>query len=197
MQVYRRIANPYMPQGTPDKTNAPTPVYAPGEIGCAFSDQNTGGEYLRVLLDSGANSLTTVGAVQQGQTAYWKDQVRGIVTNDKNFCDAGATAAVNRVAGIFQLAVTAAPGQNGTDGLPLQYMCDLVIRRPNTPVKCKAANALIGAQAIVDTAANTAQVTALATATTAPTSQVLGVFANSTVDANGLALVNVSIGFAE
>ena len=71
-QVYPSIANPYMPNGTADKTNSPSPAYAPGEIGCTFTDQNTGGKYLRVYLDSGATSATPVGAPVQGQVAYWK-----------------------------------------------------------------------------------------------------------------------------
>lgn len=196
-QVYRRIANPFMPNGTPDKTNSPSPFYAPGEIGCAFSDQSTGGEYLRVVLDSGACSLTTIGAVKAGQVAFWKDQPNGIVTNDKNFCDAGASGAINRVAGIFQTAVTATPGVNGSDGNPKVYMCDLILRKTAANVQCKAATALIGAQATVDTTANTAQVLYTTGVNTAPVSQVIGVFANSTVDANGNALVDVSIGFAE
>ena len=196
-QVYRRIANPFMPNGTPDKTNSASPFYAPGEIGYAFADQNTGGEYLRVVLDSGACSLTTIGAVKAGQLAFWKDQVNGIVTNDKNFCDAGVNGSVNRVAGVFQTTVTATPGVNGTDGNPQVYMCDLIIRKTAAPVQCKPATALIGAQATADTAANTAQVLFTTGTNTAPVSQVLGVFANSTVDANGNALVDVAIGFAE
>lgn len=198
MQVYRRIQNPYMPQATPDKTNAPSPYYAPGELGCAFSDQNTGGEYLRVQLDSGAYSGTTVGAVAAGQLAFWKDEAAAIVTNDKNFCDAGASGSINRVAGIFQLAVTAAPGSVGTDGKPVMYMCDLVVRKRAFPVKTKAASALMGAQVTADTASNTAQALFTTGVNTAPVSQVLGVFANSTVDiTTGTALVDVSIGFAE
>lgn len=194
MQVYRRIANPYMPQGTPDLTNAATPVYAPGELGCVFSDQNTGGEYLRVLLDSGATAANTVGVVQAGQLAFWKDQPNALVTNDKRMCDAGPSGAINRVAGIFQLAVTAGGGVNGTDGNPLQYMCDLVVRKPAFSVYVGAA--LVGAQMTADTTANTAQGTYTTGVNTAPVSQVLGVFNSSTITANH-ASVNVAIGFAE
>lgn len=194
MQVYRRVANPYMPQGTPNLTNAPTPVYAPGEIGYAFNDQNTGGEYLRVLLDSGATASNTVGAVQAGQLAFWKDQSAGIVTNDKRQCDVGPSGAINRVAGVFQLAVTAGGGANGSDGQPLYYMTDLVIRKPATPVYVGAA--LAGAQMTADTTASTAQGTYTTGVNTAPVSQVLGVFASSTITSN-LASVNVNIGFSE
>lgn len=193
-QVYRRISNPFMPNGTPNLTNAATPVYAPGELGCAFSDQNTGNEYLRVLLDSGATSATPVGAVVTGQLAFWKDQPNSIVTNDKRFCDAGPTGAINRVAGIFPLAVTGGGGVNGTDGTPLRYMCDLVIRAASQNVY--VSSALIGAQMTCDTAANTAQGLYTTGVNTAPVSQVLGVFNSSTITSN-LAPVNVSIAFAE
>jgi len=83
MQVYSRIMSPYMPQGTSAQTNAPTPMYAPGELGCAFYDPDTGNTCLRVKLDSGATAANTVGVVAAGQLAFWKDQVAGIVTNDK------------------------------------------------------------------------------------------------------------------
>lgn len=194
-QVYRRIANPFMPNGTPDKTNAPSPFYAPGEVGYAFSDQNSGGEYLRVILDSGATSATAVGAVAAGQLAFWKDKSKGIVTNDKNQCDVGPTGAVNRVAGIFQTAVTTAPGVNGSDGNPLLYMCDLVIRKNSYPVQVTG-TIVAGGVAIADTTANTARAIAPATTTTAPVSQVLGVFTSATVT-NNTAPCDVAIAFAE
>ena len=194
-QVYRRIANPYMPNGTPDLTNSPSPYYAPGELGYAFSDQNTGGEYLRVQLDSGATAANPVGAVAAGQLAFWKDQSRSIVTNDKRQCDVGPSGAINRVAGVFQLAVTAGGGVNGTDGQPLMYMCDLVIRKPNTPMLLGAV--LLGAQVTADTTANTAQGTYTTGVNTAPVSQVLGVVASATAISGSLYPVNVNIGFAE
>jgi hypothetical protein len=194
-QVYPRIANPFMPQGTPDKTNSPTPFYAPGEIGAAFNDQSTQGSYLRAKLDSGATSSTAVGAVAAGQLAYWKDQAAGIVTNDKNQCDVGPSGAINRVAGIFQLAVTAAPGVNGTDGNPIQYVCDLVIQKRAYPVSASG-SFTIGTYAIADTTANTARVIGQATVTTAPVSQVIGVVASATVT-NNLVPVDVNIGFVD
>ncbi len=198
MQVYRRIANPYMPQGTPNLTNAPSPYYAPGELGCAFSDQNNGGEYLRVQVDSGATSSTAVGAVAPYQLAYWKDQANAIVTNDKNACDAGPAGAINRVAGIFQIAVSTAPGVLDDNGNPKMYMTDLVIRKLAYPVL--ANSALIGAQATADTTANTARVVYTTGVNTAPVSQVIGVFSSSTIGSPGpanTAPVDVSIGFAE
>ena len=194
-QVYRRIHAPYMPQGTPDKTNAPTPLYAPGELGYAFADQNTGGEYLRVLLDSGATAATSVGAVAKGQLAFWKDQPNGIVTNDKRFCDVGVSGAINRVAGVFQLAVTAGGGVNGTDGQPLMYACDLVIRRPQTSVLCSSV--LAGAQMTASTAADTPQMVYTTGVNTAPVSQVLGVCHSATAISGSLYSVDVSIGFSE
>lgn len=192
--VYRRLANPYMPNATPNLTNAATPLYAPGELGGSFSDQNTGGEYLRVLLDSGATAATTVGAVVAGQLAFWKDQPNSIVTNDKRFCDVGVSGSINRVAGVFQLAVTGGGGVNGVDGQPLYYMTDLVVRKTAFSVYVGAA--LAGAQMTADTTASTAQGTYTTGVNTAPVSQVLGVFASSTITSN-LASVNVSIPFAE
>jgi hypothetical protein len=183
-----------MPNGTPDQTNSPSPFYAPGEIGCAFSDQNTGGEYLRVALDSGATAANPVGAVQAGQLAFWKDQNAGIVTNDKRVCDAGPAGAINRVAGIFQLAVTAGGGALGSDGQPLYYMCDLVIRK--TTFNVLVGSALVGAQMIADTTASVAQGISTGGVNTAAVSQGLGVFNSSTIT-GGRAPVNVNIGFAE
>lgn len=197
MQVYRRIANPFMPNGTPDKTNSPTPFYAPGEIGCAFSDQNTGNEYLRVLLDSGATSATGVGVVAAGQLAFWKNQPANLVTNDKAQCDAGPSGAINRVAGVFQTAVSTTPGVNGTDGQPQQYVCDIVIRTGSgNPINLAAASSLIGAQITADTTASTARGVYTTGVNTAPVSQVLGVWASSTIT-NNLCPANISIGFAE
>lgn len=197
MQIYRRIQNPYMPNGTPDKTNSPSPYYAPGELGCAFSDQNTGNTYLRVQLDSGATASNTVGVVAAGQLAFWKNQSTNTVTNDKNQCDVGPSGAINRVAGIFQAAVATTPGVNGTDGLPQLYMCDLVIRTSSgNAINVAAASALVGAQATANTTANHADVVYTTGVNTAPVSQVLGVFTSSTITSN-LAPMEVNIGFAE
>lgn len=197
MQVYRRISNPYMPNGTPNLTNAVSPAYAPGEVGCAFTDQNTGNDYLRVWLDSGATSATGVGAVAAGQLAFWKDQVNNIVTNDKVQCDAGSSGAINRVAGIFQLAVTTAPGVKDATGQPAQYLCDLLIKSSGgNPFPVAANSALIGAQATADTTASTARAVYTTGVNTAPVSQVLGVFTSSTIT-GGTAPMQVSIGFAE
>lgn len=195
MEVYRRIQSPYMPQATPNLTNSPSPYYAPGELGYCFSDQNTGGEYLRVQLDSGACSLSPTGAVSAGQLAFWKDQDNAIVTNDKNQCDLGPAAAINRVAGIFQLAVTAQPGVNGTDGNPIMYMCDLVIRKRAFNVAATG-TFVAGGQVLANTAANTANAVCGAAVNTAPISQVLGVATTATLT-NNLTPVDVHIGFQE
>lgn len=199
IQVYRRIANPYMPQGTPNLTNAPSPYYAPGELGGAFNDENTGGSYLRVQLDSGATASTPVGAVAAYQLAFWKDQDNAIVTNDKRFCDAGVNGSVNRVAGIFQLAVSTAANTLDDNGQPKMYMCDLVIRKRAFPVLATG-TILIGTQAIADTTASTARIISQATVTTAPVSQVIGVLATSVLGSPGpanTAPVDVALGFAE
>lgn len=195
-QVYPRVANPWMPQGTAAQTNSPTPFFAPGEIGTAFNEQDTGGGYLRVKLDSGATSATAVGVVAAGQLAFWKDQGNSIVTNDKNQCDVGPLGAVNRVAGIFQLAVTAAPGVNGTDGQPLQYVCDLVIQKRAYPVAATG-TILAGTALIADTTANTARGISQSTVTTAPVSQVLGICATSVLSAGNTTPVDVNIGFVD
>jgi hypothetical protein len=196
-QVYAKIANPFMPQGTSAQTNSPTPFYAPGEIGCAFYDPMTGFTNLRVRLDSGATSATPTGAVAKGQLAFWKDRANNLVTNDQRFADSAPTSNgfVNRVAGIFQLPVSTAANTNDSTGQPITYVCDLVILGQNVNVFTKSASATIGCLAVCDTTANTAQVAALATATTAPTGTVIGVFRSSTITSN-LAPIDVELGFA-
>lgn len=196
MQVYKRIANPFMPNGTPDKTNSPTPFYAPGEIGCAFFDPNTNIAYARVRLDSGATSATAVGAVKAGQLAFWKDQANNLVTNDVVQVDTAGTANgwLNRVAGVFMTAVSTAPGTNDSTGQPVTYVCDIAIQGKSVNVWTKAASATAGCQAVADTTAGTAQAITLAATNTAPTSQVLGVFKSSTIT-NNLAPMELELGF--
>jgi len=187
MQVYRRIQNPYMPQGTPNLTNSPsypphistalTPFYAPGEIGCRFTDQNTGREYHRVILDSGATSATPTGAVAANQLAFWKSRAAYLVTNDKRFAESGPTAAVNQVAGIFQVAAT--PG----------YVTDLCVAGIGVSVASDGAGTA-GCYVFADTTASVARVTASATVATAPLSQPLGVLKT----AGATAIVDVAIG---
>jgi len=184
-----------MPQGTPDKTNFPTPLYAPGEIGCAFNDQQ-GGSYLRVKLDSGATSSSAVGVVAAGQLAFWKDQTAGIVTNDKNQCDVGPSGAINRVAGIFQLAVSTAPGTNDAQGNPVMYVCDLIIQKKGYSVAATG-TLIAGAVAIADTTASVSRIISAATVTTAPVSQVIGIVASATAPASNFASVNVTLGFVQ
>ncbi len=184
-----------MPQGTAALTNAPTPFYAPGEIGCAFNEQLGGGSYLRVKLDSGATSSSAVGAVAAGQLAFWKDQANSIVTNDKNQCDVGPSGAVNRVAGVFQMANTAAPGVTGSDGNPVQYVCDLVIQKKAYPIQASG-TLVAGAVALADTTASVSRAIAPAAVNTAPVTQVLGTW-TSTVITNNLSPCNVNIGFLD
>lgn len=193
-QIYQRIANPYMPNGTPDKTNAPSPYYAPGELGCAFTDQNDTGSYLRVQLDSGATASTPVGAVVAGQVAYWKNRSTATVTNDKRFCDVGASGAINRVAGFFQLAVSTAPGVNGSDGNPLLYMTDLVIQKRGFVAQATG-TIVAGGQMLVDTTANTARLICPAAVNTAPVSQVVGISTTAVLSGSNTTPVDVNIGF--
>lgn len=184
MQQFDRISSGvYMPNGTAGLTNSPTPFYSPGEIGCVFGEQNTGFLYQRVQLDSGATSATTVGVVAANQLAYWKDRANNIVTNDPNFNDTGTPAScVNRVAGVFQTAVTAAPNVNGTDGRPVMYVCDVLIQGRNVPVKAAAGVACIPGTALIADG-TTGGVKSVASATTAPTEMVLGITRSSTVSA--------------
>lgn len=197
MQVYPRIANPFMPNGTPLLTNAPSPAYAPGEVGCAFNDQTTGYTHLRVWLDSGATSSTTVGAVAANQLAFWKNRAANLVTNDPQYNDTGTGAScINRVAGVFSTAVKTAAGTNDVNGNPVQYLCDLIISGMNVPVKAaQGAAAVPGAQVIAD--GITGGVKTVAAVTTAPTQQVLGISRSSTVSAAGTINVDLAIGFID
>jgi len=189
MQVYRRIANPFMPQGTPNLTNAPSippynpitsgvaPFYAPGEIGCRFVDGNTGNEYIRAIADSGATSATPVGAIAANQLAFWVNRATHVVTNDKRFCSVGPTGAVNEVAGIFQVAAT--PG----------YVVDLLVSGGAANVSSDGSGTP-GCVVFADATANTARVVAAASVVTAPLSQPLGVLKT----AGATAVVDVTVG---
>jgi hypothetical protein len=192
MPIQGRIANPFMPQGLPTLTNSPT-LYAPGELGGQFFDQNLGCVYKRVQLDSGATSATATGAVKAGQLAFFKNEAAALVTNDPNFNDTGTPAnSVNRVAGIFQTAVT--PGN----------YCDLLVNGKSQAVAGLASATVVpGAQVIADTVANIQAgggAKTLASVTTAPTQQVLGVAVTSTntgAAPNATFLVDVTIGFVD
>lgn len=193
MQVYTRITSPYMPQGTPNSTNAPSPFYAPGEIGCAFNDQSTNRTHLRVKLDSGATSATPVGAALATQVAFWKDKTNGIVTNDKRFADVGPSGAINRIAGIFPCNVTGGGGALGSDGLPLYYMCDIVIAGKSVSVASDNSG-VIGGTAMADTTASVSRVVGGAAVNTAPVSQVIGY--NVSAPSGALVNVDVELGWA-
>ena len=202
-QVYKRIANPYMPQGTPDKTNAKSPYYAPGELGCYFNDENTGNQYLRVQVDSGATSSTGIGHTPQiGEVMYWKSVANSIVTNDKAQCDLGATAAPNRIAGVIgPTAPTVTPNTNGDDGAPLMYMTDLIVKTGPQPgyVQCSGAPTA-GQTASGNTAANTANTVATAAGTATP-SEIVGVFTGgASVTPAGSTVTypcDINLGFAD
>lgn len=179
--IYTRIANPYMPNGTAAATNTPT-LYAPGELGGAFSDQNTGRNYVRVKLDSGATSATPTGAVAANQLAFWKDRANFVVTNDKRMAgDANVTnGAINNIAGIFQNATTAG------------YYTDIVIAGRSVSVAGDNSGS-IGFQAVADTTAAVARVVSLAAANTAPVSQVVGRISGT--PSGGVTPVDVLLGF--
>jgi hypothetical protein len=204
MSIFDRVANPFCPQGTADQTNALFPTIDPGTIGNQFFDQNTGNVYLRVFLDSGATTATATGAVKANQLAIWKDEVNKIVTNDPNFNDTGTPANfVNRIAGIFRTTVTAAPGVNNSQGQPAQYVCDILVNGKNVPILAVAGVLPApGLGVIADTVANVQAgggVKTLATATTAPTQQLLGISKSSGVSQPppGTMLVDVNIGFID
>jgi hypothetical protein len=182
---YTRIVNPFMPQGSPDKTLALTPFYAPGEIGSAFNDQQTGRSYLRVKVDPAATVLV-------GQVAFWKDRANNIVTNDKTQADVGTAGAINRVAGIFGVAVPSVSG-TGTDGQTLYYVVDLILVGQNVSVV--ASTALVGAFATVDTTGGVNRVVFTTGVSTAPVSQVVGIYRSTTITST-LGLLDVSLGAA-
>jgi hypothetical protein len=194
-QVYTRISNPYQPNGTPNLTNAPSPYYAPGELGCTFNDQNTGNDYLRVQLDSGATNATAVGAVLAGQVAYWKNMGTATVTNDKRQCDVGPLGAQNRIAGIFSVAPTVAPGVNGSDGNPLLYMTDLVLRSAGPMAVAVSGTPAAGGIATGNNSVDTANCVSTAVNTAAP-GEIVGVWTSATVT-NNTAPCLVNIQFAE
>jgi len=195
IQVYKRISAPYMPNQTPDLTNAPSPYFAPGELGCVFNDPNTGREYLRVQVDSGATSSTTVGAPAVGQVMYWKNFATATVTNDKNQCDLGPTASINRVAGVLAVVPTNYAGTNGTDGLPKLSMVDLVVKGQSVGVQ-GTGTPLAGGWATVNTSANTANCTQTAAGTAAP-SQIIGVWASATAISGTLFPCDVNVQFID
>ncbi len=133
------------------------------------------------------------------------------MTNDCRMADvcipgAAVTGAINRVAGIFQVAGTTAPGVNGSDGQPLQYVVDLIVNGTNVNVNTKAATALVGALATVDASTTGSGSAVILTAggqllyttgvNTAPVSKVVGMFRSSTVSGGGLAPVDITIGFS-
>lgn len=182
MTVYTRMANPYVyGSGSANSINVPT-LYAPGELGQAWNDQNTGRSHALVQLDSGATSATPTGAVAANQLAFWKDKQAKIVTNDKRFAgDAGVTnGAVNNIAGIFTVAATAG------------YYTAICIAGLSVPVAGDNSGS-VGFQAVADTTASTARVVSLATATTAPTAQVVGRISGTPT--GGVTPVDVLLGF--
>lgn len=190
--VYQRIANPYQ-KGDAGTLNTPTPFYAPGEIGAAYNDQSTGRAYVRVKLDSGATAGTPTGVVVAGQLAYWKDRTAALVTNDSRMCDVGPVGFINHIAGVFQVAATAAPGVNGADGNPVQYVTDLCIQGLSVPV-ATTGTPVLGSQATGDTTTTTARALTTTAVGTAAQSQIVGIVKSVTVT-TGNVPIDVSLGF--
>lgn len=190
--VYQRIANPYQ-KGSAGSLNYPTPFYAPGEIGGAYNDQSTGFGYVRVKLDSGATAATPTGLVLAGQLAYWKDRTASLVTNDSRMSDCGPSGFINRVAGVFSVAPTVAPGVNGTDGQPLQYVTDLIIQGLSVPT-ATTGTPVLGSIATADTTTTTARALTTGAVNTAPPSQSIGTVRSVTV-ISGNVPIDIGIGF--
>jgi hypothetical protein len=115
--------------------------------------------------------------------AFWTDRANNKVSNDKLLCDAAATTngALNRIAGVFTVAATAGNYTALTINGPA-----VLVASTNTGT--------IGIAVIGDSTASVARVTALATAITAPTSQVVGVLRGT--PASNLASVDVALGVA-
>lgn len=158
--------NPFLYGTNADATNTPT-LYAPGELGVGFYNQNN--RYQRVLSDSGATAATPTGAIASGQVAFWVDKTKKVVTNDQRFAGVGSPAtqatnagARNLVAGIFRNATT--PG-NYTD--ILQKGNGVLVSSDNT-------TGAVGDTIVADGTASTARVTPVAIGT-APTVQELGI----------------------
>lgn len=190
--VYQRIQNPYQVSSA-GSLNAPTPFYAPGEIGSAYNDQSTGRAYVRVKLDSGATASTPTGAPLLGQLAYWKDRTAALVTNDSRMSDCGPVGFINRVAGVFSCVPTTAPGINGPDGQPLLYVTDIIISGLSVPT-ATTGTPVLGSIATADTTTTTARALTTATAATAPTSQSIGVVRSVTVT-TGNVPIDITLGF--
>lgn len=93
--------------GDPDEANETYDQFKDrlGELGKSCTVN--GVRRTRVRLDSGATSATPVGAVADGNTAFWRNQSThpGVVTNDIRFAD--QANAPNTLAGIFTTPVTA------------------------------------------------------------------------------------------
>lgn len=190
--VYQRMANPYQ-VGSAGTLNAPTPFYAPGEIGQAYNCQSTGRGYVRVKLDSGATSATPTGAPLVGQLAYWKDRTAALVTNDSRMSDCGPSGFINRVAGVFSVVPTTAAGINGTDGQPLQYVTDIIIQGLSVPV-ATTGTPVLGSIATADTTTTTARALTTGAVNTAPPSQTVGTVKSVTVT-SGNVPIDVGLGF--
>lgn len=185
-----RITSPFLyGAATPDAVAVDLPAtqvpgsyvpYAGGEVGATF---DYGAKtYSVVIVDSGATSANTVGAVAANQLLFWKSKVNRIVTNDaRQAIGFSAAAQGNEVAGIARCAV-AVPGAGGT-------LINMLIRGSNITV-ASGAGPTVGMGLVADTTANVAQVTNTAVGTASPYVQV-GVARGSV--SNGAVAADINI----
>lgn len=152
-----------------------------GDLGqrCELTQAGVGTkEYQKVVLDSGATAATSGGLYAAGQTVYWKDKSRYIVTNDTVQAIGGLSANNafrNEVAGV--ITATTITAGNATW---------IQQKGNNTNVKFKSGTPITGYWVVADTTA--AQTDQVAT-TTAPVVQPMG----KMVSAGAVALTTVTV----
>lgn len=166
MPNQRHVYNPYIGPFTDiEQVNEQQPSASytgvgihPGDIGqrAILTQKGVGTkEYQKVILDSGVSASTSGGVYTAGQTLYWKDKSRYIVTNDSVQAIGGQSANSawrNEVAGILTCT-------GPTSG----YATWIQQKGNNTIVKSKSLTAVAGYQIVSDT--TTAQVDIVAAGT--------------------------------
>jgi len=126
--------------------NEPT-LRRAGDLGTRFAID--GVERQIVKHDSGATAATPTGVVTAGMTAFYKDRLNYLVTDDIRF----AEDSYNSVAGIYMNAVTAG------------NFTAIVTRGRNINVKAAGSTWAAGDQAVPNTSSNAADVADVAAGT--------------------------------
>jgi hypothetical protein len=187
MPNQRVVQNPYIgvftniEQVNEPQTGAGVVGIHPGDLGQRAELTQVGAgtkEYQKVILDSGAVSAASGGALAAGQTLYWKNKATYTVTNDSTQAIGGQSANNawrNEVAGV--LTCTSPTAGNATW---------IQQKGNNTNVKSKSITPITGYWVVSDT--TTAQVDQVAT-TTAPTVQPMG----KMVSAGAVALTTLAV----